>query len=868
MSQDIVQRLVLDTTDFVNPLQTVGKSLKDTEKAFNEFEKDATDATKKVGDSVVKNSKGVNDALKGQAKEIQKNREEFNKSVGSFKLFGVSINDVKDKLNSYITTLKGGSSTLASFGELTMTQKRGIVDLSNALGGGRGAFVALAKGVNIFKTALIATGVGALVIALGGLVSFLTSSQEGMNKVKIATAGLSAGFSIVKDRVNDVGKAIFDSFKDGTVIKDFGNLIKDNIENRFESVKNIVTGQAFTNGFKGIFANLTAIVTGVNQLSVTKFVDDVGKAVDEGVKLAGVEIALVKTRRELGVATANARAEIAKYKFLAEDTNQTFAVRIDSAKKAFDLESSLLIRNSKLKEQELDLIRAKNAIADNTDKDYQAEADAEIALAQVRAESQEKQIELNNKINSITKEQIAFIKGQRDALSGLSKELNDAANNAELLTQDEARAQILKQQLEILEAQRKEILSLGSALGINVEKEVGIINKLIQIANTEAKKVEPITILPKGVNDDVQKLKDKIQELKTVGIDFNIDNSSVVQELEKVLKKAGELRSNKPIEVDMKLIPIVDATETNRSFREVLDDLEGSILDFFESEEFNAGFEAFNALGEAVNIYTSLYTEGVNRQIEANDLLLDSINERKSELEKELEYELGLQEEGLANNAELRQKEYDQLLADEKKYTEEQERLKAEANKKQLIAETINQTASLITSSINIIKGFSNIPIFGLPLGIAAVGSLLAFFAKSKADAFKATKLYTGADRINDYFGVIDPRGDTDKGNAQGYSVVRNRDGQNTGVTISAREMLLPEDITIKYKDVLEGMKNGIDYVPKNSFKTSSTSVQPVIIQQKEGNKLAAVPFQVGGKQGVVYVDLAKVRAGDVQYFT
>lgn len=58
--------------------------------------------------------------------------------------------------------------------------------------------------------------------------------------------------------------------------------------------------------------------------------------------------------------------------------------------------------------------------------------------------------------------------------------------------------------------------------------------------------------------------------------------------------------------------------------------------------------------------------------------------------------------------------------------------------KKQFLLDTTLQTVSLITSSINIIKGFSSIPIVGLPLGIAAVAAMFAFFASAKAKAFSA----------------------------------------------------------------------------------------------------------------------------------
>ncbi len=115
---------------------------------------------------------------------------------------------------------------------------------------------------------------------------------------------------------------------------------------------------------------------------------------------------------------------------------------------------------------------------------------------------------------------------------------------------------------------------------------------------------------------------------------------------------------------------------------------------------------------------------------------MDKLSERRETLQDELSRELELQEKGLANNVGNKQAEVDGLLAEEARLMAEKEKIQKEAQKRQLISDTIAQGQSLITSSINIIKGFSNIPIVGLPLGIAAVGALLAFFAKTKVEAF------------------------------------------------------------------------------------------------------------------------------------
>jgi hypothetical protein len=63
------------------------------------------------------------------------------------------------------------------------------------------------KALKGLKVALAGTGIGAIVLALGGLVSFLTQTQRGLDSVSNATAGVGATFSVLIDRLSSVGEA-------------------------------------------------------------------------------------------------------------------------------------------------------------------------------------------------------------------------------------------------------------------------------------------------------------------------------------------------------------------------------------------------------------------------------------------------------------------------------------------------------------------------------------------------------------------------------------------------------------------------------------------------------------------------------------
>src|SRR5690625_7079082 len=64
----------------------------------------------------------------------------------------------------------------------------------------RGLMGAL-KGV---RAAFISLGIGAVVVALGSLISYFTQTQRGIDKVRQATAGMNAVFSTSEEHTSEL----------------------------------------------------------------------------------------------------------------------------------------------------------------------------------------------------------------------------------------------------------------------------------------------------------------------------------------------------------------------------------------------------------------------------------------------------------------------------------------------------------------------------------------------------------------------------------------------------------------------------------------------------------------------------------------
>ena len=128
--------------------------------------------------------------------------------------------------------------------------------------------------------------------------------------------------------------------------------------------------------------------------------------------------------------------------------------------------------------------------------------------------------------------------------------------------------------------------------------------------------------------------------------------------------------------------------------------------------------EFLKGVASLVGEFGNLLNEATDIQLSNIDKQLDKLSERRETLQDELSRELELQEKGLANNVGNKQAEVDGLLAEEARVMAEKEKIQKEAQKRQLISDTMAQGQRLITSSINMIKGFSNIPLVCLSLGI------------------------------------------------------------------------------------------------------------------------------------------------------
>lgn len=306
------------------------------------------------------------------------------------------------------------------------------------------------------KMGIISTGVGAFVVALGTIATWFTTTKRGAEVLETAMAGVGAAISVIVDRVAKFGGGLF-KLLTGTEggLKD----MRDSFKNIGEEIKTDTL--------------LTMALTKQNQ------------------KLAD-------SQRALNVETAQRRADIEELKLIAEDTTKTEAVRLKAAQDAFKIENDLLDRNIANATEAVRLEKIRHGTISAQKEDLDALAQLEINLANIRGESTTKQIELNNKINSIKQEAAAK---ELEALNELkaadaermgtltlmpalvtetNEEIIQADNSAldsYLLTNEEK-----KKSDEAVEAAKKQIAQKGLQLITAIAGEGSAIGKAAAIA--------------------------------------------------------------------------------------------------------------------------------------------------------------------------------------------------------------------------------------------------------------------------------------------------------------------------------------------------------------------------------------------------
>ena len=349
------------------------------------------------------------------------------------------------------------------------------------------------RSTNLFKVALASTGIGAIVIALGTLITYLTQTQKGMDIVKTATASLQAVFQVLIDRVLKFGEGIYKLFQ-----QDFTGAI-----------------DSFKGAFKGIGQEIIQEATAAAELE-QKIID------------------IEKAEANLQVTREKGRTQIKELNMIAEDTTKSDAERIAAAQKAIDIENDLLNQQLSLKREMLETIKAQNELGTSTEADLQKERDLQIEISRIERESLELKTTLNNKLNAITQQGVAL---REKAANDQAKADEEAKKKAEKEKEElEKRiAEELKMELEAAERLAQEKINIERQRLLDGEISVDTYNK--RIANMEMEALEARKAVLEQFGQDTIDINSEILAAQVANAQAQIETDKIAEETKRDQKE-------------------------------------------------------------------------------------------------------------------------------------------------------------------------------------------------------------------------------------------------------------------------------------------------------------------------------------------
>ena len=225
----------------------------------------------------------VTDALKGAEEETQR----YYRNVGNYREAIMEAANANipfvQQINVMVTSLGGVRNYLSGV-------KTEMLTVSTTTTG-------WIKVLKLLKVALLGTGIGVLIVALGSLVSWFTKTQKGVEAANKIMGALGATVNVLTDRAGKLGSALV-------------NL--------------------FTGNFKQAGNDAKSIFAGIG--------DEIVNETKQAWKLAEVLNEIDKREVMLSMSRASNRAEIEKLKKAADDQTLSTQERIKAAEKAAAME--------------------------------------------------------------------------------------------------------------------------------------------------------------------------------------------------------------------------------------------------------------------------------------------------------------------------------------------------------------------------------------------------------------------------------------------------------------------------------------------------------------------------------------------------
>lgn len=401
--------LKISTKEAQANIDELNKSLEAQEDLIEDIEADLRKYEKQLKETSGKElsrRKALND-------KIKETKDRLNEEKAGLK----TINKERKRANAQLKEAEKNTADYSGvIGVLDRQTGGAISSIQNMTGSIGGA----TKGFKLMRAAIIATGIGALVIAITSVATAFTNSEAGQNKFN----KLMTQIGVVVGNVTDI-------------LGNFGNVLIN----------------VFTGNLKGAKEALNDVTEGIKNF---------GEETKKEIKIAG-ELADARAKadimeRDLITERAEATRKFNELREKAADKeNVSIEDRIEALREAGRIEDEITQKEIEAARIRFETKKAENALSESTKEDLDEEAQLQARLIQLEADRLKKQKTLTAEITTNLREAKAERKADqaekdRQKKEDDAKELQaekDLANLKKQIREAEATSQDEKRALEL-----------------------------------------------------------------------------------------------------------------------------------------------------------------------------------------------------------------------------------------------------------------------------------------------------------------------------------------------------------------------------------------------------------------------------------
>jgi DNA repair exonuclease SbcCD ATPase subunit len=379
------------------------------------------------------------------------------------------IDEVSKSAEGLNENLKETEKTTEKTSKAVKKTKDTFSDLPGPIGG----VISALKDTGKAMYALVANPIGAVLAAIAAtlftLFKAFTSTNDGADRFDAALAGLKTGLDVVLNAIAKVADILIGMFENPKqALKDFGNLIKENITNRFEGLIELVPalGNAISLLFKGEFKEAGKVATdavakvglGVENITdkvgnaiteIGKVVGEANKAAKESAKIEAILQGIEDAERSLRIERSKQARQTAAARLLMEDETASYDERIAALKEVQASEETLAAKELVIAKQKANAIIARNKLTSASDEALAQEAEAIAKVNELETESIIRRRKNVKAIESLNKEKVASEKAALKEIEDAQKEAKERTDK-EFEETNKATENFYKQQQKLL----------------------------------------------------------------------------------------------------------------------------------------------------------------------------------------------------------------------------------------------------------------------------------------------------------------------------------------------------------------------------------------------------------------------------------